>query len=74
MKFNIFKRCKHNWSIVHHIGGDMQNTAYECDKCNKHKVVSYGSAGKLSYEEIIEIKIAQDRVISARRKYEVLDE
>ena len=46
MKFNIFKRCKHNWSIVHHIGGDIQNTAYECDKCNKHKAVSCGSTGK----------------------------
>lgn len=74
MKFNIFKRCKHNWSIVHHIGGDIQNTAYECDKCKKHKVVYCGSTGKLSYEEIIEFMIAQDRVISARRKYEVSDD
>lgn len=52
MKLNIFKRCKHEYVLVYHIGGDIQNTAYECSKCYKHKVENYGIVGKLSYEEI----------------------
>lgn len=52
MKLNIFKRCMHDYVLVYHIGGDIQNTAYECSKCYKHKVENSGIVGKLSYEDI----------------------
>lgn len=56
MKFNFLKRCKHDWDIVYHIGGEIQNTAFECTECKKHKVEACGSVGKLSYEESNEKK------------------
>lgn len=69
MKLNIFKRCKHEYVLVYHIGGDIQNTAYECSKCYKHKVENSGIVGKLSYEDIY-IKGLEDKTKRLLKKRE----
>lgn len=73
MKFNFFKKCEHEWELIYHIGGDIQNTAYKCAKCKKRKVSSYGSVGRLTYDEIyirkLENKIDKLLETQKRTKY-----
>lgn len=53
MKFNFFNFCKHDYVVTGHIGGDIQNTAYKCNKCNKKYVDAKNTrCGKLSYQTV----------------------
>lgn len=50
----FLKRCKHNFVVVAHIGGDTQNTAMKCTKCNKKKVVADNRSNFcFSYDEVV---------------------
>ena len=53
MKFKFLTFCKHDYMVMGHVGGDIQNTAFKCSKCGKKYVRNGGICGKMSYEEVI---------------------
>ncbi len=67
MKFNIFKRCKHDYDMTGYIGGDIQNTAFKCKLCGKKRVTGYGRAGKLDYQEIVDFSKKHKNIGRSKR-------
>lgn len=47
------QRCKHEYEIIAHIGGDAQANALKCKVCGKQKVERDGILGYIPFDEIV---------------------